>query len=86
MHSAYASADNVNGSPLGERMHALAAQLFPICRSITGNGVRETLRILQEHIPVEMLEVPSGTPVFDWMYRTNGTYATHGSRTCRASA
>ncbi len=67
MHSAYASADNVNGSPLGERMHALAAQLFPICRSITGNGVRETLRILQEHIPVEMLEVPSGTPVFDWM-------------------
>jgi len=48
-------------------MHALAAQLFPICRSITGNGVRETLRILQEHIPVEMLEVPSGTPVFDWM-------------------
>jgi aminopeptidase-like protein len=67
MHSAYACADNVNGLPLlGERMHALAAQLFPICRSITGDGVRETLRILQEHIPVEMLEVPSGTPVFDW--------------------
>lgn len=41
-------------------------QLFPICRSITGNGVRETLRIVQSHVPIEMFEVPSGTRVFDW--------------------
>lgn len=50
----------------GPQMHGLMVELFPICRSITGDGVRETLRILQEHIPLEMFEVPSGTRVFDW--------------------
>jgi aminopeptidase-like protein len=45
---------------------ALIRELYPICRSITGNGVRETLRILQKHIPVTIHEVPSGTRVFDW--------------------
>lgn len=47
-------------------MHALMAELYPICRSITGEGVRQTLRILQRHIPLEVHEVPTGTPVFDW--------------------
>jgi len=47
-------------------MHNLVARLFPICRSITGPGVRETLRILQEFIPIQIHEVPTGTPVFDW--------------------
>ena len=51
---------------VGEAMHRLAADLYPICRSITGNGVRETLRRLQAHIPLVVSEVPSGTPVFDW--------------------
>lgn len=50
----------------GPDMHALAAELFPICRSITGNGVRSTLAILADHIPLEIHEVPSGTKVFDW--------------------
>lgn len=50
----------------GETMHRLAAELYPICRSITGNGVRETLRRLQAHLPLEIHEVPSGTQVFDW--------------------
>jgi aminopeptidase-like protein len=50
----------------GQAMHDLAARLFPICRSITGPGVRETLRILQESIPLQIHEVPSVTPVFDW--------------------
>jgi aminopeptidase-like protein len=50
----------------GEAMHRLAADLYPICRSITGNGVRETLRRLQAHIPLTVHEVPSGTRVFDW--------------------
>ncbi len=47
-------------------MLRLIERLYPICRSITGDGVRETLRILQEHAPLEIHEVPSGTPVFDW--------------------
>ena len=50
----------------GRAMHDLARRLFPVCRSITGAGVRETLRILQESIPLQIHEVPSGTPVFDW--------------------
>lgn len=49
-------------SDLGDLM----ASLYPICRSITGNGFRDTLTILQRHIPLEMHEVPSGTDVFDW--------------------
>jgi aminopeptidase-like protein len=50
----------------GQAMLRLIAELFPICRSITGNGLRETLRLLQRQIPLEMKEVPSGTQVFDW--------------------
>ena len=50
----------------GAAMHALIARLYPICRSITGDGVRETLRILSERVPLAIHEVPSGTPVFDW--------------------
>jgi aminopeptidase-like protein len=47
-------------------MHDLVTELYPVCRSITGNGIRETLRTLGRHIPLEIHEVPSGTPVFDW--------------------
>jgi aminopeptidase-like protein len=56
-----------NFSELGERMYALAERLYPICRSITGNGLRETLRILQEEIPLTLHEIPTGTAVFDWV-------------------
>lgn len=50
----------------GPSMHRLMSELFPICRSITGNGVRETLKIVQQHIPLVLFEVPSGTKAFDW--------------------
>ena len=51
----------------GRFMHDLATRLFPICRSLTGNGVRQTFEILQEVLPgLEVHEVPSGTQVFDW--------------------
>jgi len=50
----------------GAELHALCQRLYPIVRSITGNGVRQTLGILREHIDLVIHEVPSGTPVFDW--------------------
>ena len=45
---------------------ALIEELFPICRSITGNGVRQTLETLRRFIPLEVNEVPSGIRVLDW--------------------
>jgi aminopeptidase-like protein len=50
----------------GEITYALIERLYPICRSITGNGVRRSLRLLRETIPLELREVMSGTSVFDW--------------------
>ncbi len=47
-------------------MYQLIEKLYPICRSITGEGNRKTLRILQEIIPLKIQEVPTGTKVFDW--------------------
>jgi aminopeptidase-like protein len=51
---------------IGQEIFALAAKIYPICRSITGNGVRDTLRELSAHIALDIHEVPTGTPVFDW--------------------
>jgi aminopeptidase-like protein len=50
----------------GRDMHAFAAELYPICRSITGNGIRETLGMIEKRIPLKLFNVPSGTAVFDW--------------------
>lgn len=50
----------------GQEMYDLMAELYPICRSITGDGVRQSLAILQQHIPLQIEEVSSGTAVFDW--------------------
>ena len=52
---------------IGEKIYALAAEIYPICRSITGNGVRETLQRISAHIPLDIHEVPTGTKVFDWI-------------------
>ena len=51
---------------LGHDLYALVEELYPICRSITGDGVRETLKNLEKHIPLTIHEVPTGTQVFDW--------------------
>ena len=68
--SAQASADNAQRLEFcetGTELHALAERLFPICRSLTGAGVRQTLAILQRHmVPYTLTEVPTGESVFDW--------------------
>jgi aminopeptidase-like protein len=51
---------------LGEQIHQFAADLYPICRSITGDGVRRTLTAIQTRIPLKIFEVPTGADVFDW--------------------
>jgi aminopeptidase-like protein len=56
----------IEPAAIGASMHDLIRRLYPICRSITGDGVRQTLRILASHIPLEIKEVPTGTQVFDW--------------------
>ena len=50
----------------GKALHDFVAELYPLCRSITGEGVRETLRLVQKRIPLDIHEVASGTQVFDW--------------------
>jgi aminopeptidase-like protein len=52
---------------VAQQLHDLVAELYPICRSITGDGVRDTLRRIQLRLPLTIHEVPSGTPVFDWI-------------------
>ena len=51
---------------IGNAMMELMHELFPICRSITGNGVRDTLKIIKKYISVEKFEIASGEKVFDW--------------------
>jgi aminopeptidase-like protein len=58
------------GSPapeqVGAEMHELMRELYPICRSLTGNGIRETFELIEREVPLERTEVPSGTQVYDW--------------------
>ena len=58
--------DTLNLETLGQEMYRLIEELYPICRSITGDGFRETLRRVQRIVPLAMHEVPTGTQVFDW--------------------
>ena len=50
----------------GRDAYELVTELYPICRSITGDGVRRTLDLVGKRVPLERHEVASGTPVFDW--------------------
>jgi aminopeptidase-like protein len=56
----------MTGSDPGRAMRELVERLFPLCRSITGDGVRRTLEIIGESVTLTTHEVPTGTPVFDW--------------------
>jgi aminopeptidase-like protein len=57
----------MDSETIGNEMHGFAAALYPICRSITGDGIRRTLGMIQGSIPLELTEVPTGTRVFDWI-------------------
>ena len=52
---------------MSQEMYQLISNLYPICRSSTGNGVRHTLHVIQQYIPLIIHEVSSGTHVFDWI-------------------
>lgn len=51
---------------IGDEIYDLAAQIYPICRSITGQGVRDTLDMLARHIPITRRRVATGEQAFDW--------------------
>jgi aminopeptidase-like protein len=51
---------------LGAELMSLLRELYPICRSITGDGLRQTLAILGRQVPLQLSEVATGTPVLDW--------------------
>ncbi len=56
----------IGAGSVASELHSLVSELYPICRSITGDGVRDTLRRIQQRLPLTIHEVPSGTHVFDW--------------------
>jgi aminopeptidase-like protein len=58
--------DRKNPVELGKELHTFAAQLYPICRSITGEGIRQTFDLIAARISLRKFHVPTGTRVFDW--------------------
>jgi aminopeptidase-like protein len=57
---------DLSADDAGQSLYRFVSRLYPICRSITGDGVRKTLNLIMEHIPLTICEVPSGLQVFDW--------------------
>ena len=56
----------IDVNEVSKQTYELITDLYPLCRSITGDGLRKTLHLLQKHIPLTINEVKSGTQVFDW--------------------
>jgi aminopeptidase-like protein len=59
--------DQRDTTAVGAELHQFATELYPICRSITGEGIERTLAMIKERIPLRISKVPSGTSVFDWI-------------------
>jgi len=66
MSRAGQSTDWLNTANIGDEIYQFASEIYPICRSITGNGVRTTLDRISRHIDLQIHEVPTGTQAFDW--------------------
>jgi aminopeptidase-like protein len=58
--------EQIDLTRLGQELHRFAAELYPICRSITGDGIRQTLAAVRDRVPLQLSEVPTGTAVLDW--------------------
>jgi aminopeptidase-like protein len=58
--------DQRDAGEVGRELHQFASELYPICRSITGDGIRRSLSMIGDRIPLKTFEVPTGTSVFDW--------------------
>jgi len=59
---------SINMEEIGHDIHKLAQDLWPLNRSLTGDGVRQSLSIIKKHLPsLQVYEIPSGTPSFDWI-------------------
>lgn len=58
--------NSINVNDISYEMYHFISVLYPICRSITGEGLRKTLHIIHQHIPLVMHDIPTGTQVFDW--------------------
>lgn len=58
--------DGKDVTAVGRDLHRFATELYPICRSITGDGIRQTFKMIQQKISLQMTEIPTGTPLFDW--------------------
>jgi aminopeptidase-like protein len=58
--------DQAPAEDIGRELYSFAEELFPICRSITGAGIRQTMATIRERIRLKTVEVPTGTAVFDW--------------------
>ena len=56
----------MDSDAIGTEAYELMERLFPLCRSLTGSGVRATFDVLEEHVPLDRTEIASGTQVFDW--------------------
>ena len=59
--------DNWDAGNEGSELYSIVSDLYPLCRSISGEGLRISLRRLQRHVPMALREIPSGTNVFDWV-------------------
>ena len=57
--------ENIQNNDKGNHMYGIIKKLFPICRSITGNGTRQSLEIISKELPIKPYEIPTGTQVFD---------------------
>ena len=69
----------------GQDLYHFAAELYPICRSITGDGIRRSLALIQKRIPLRMVEVPTGTPVSTGRCPESGISETPISRSLAGS-